>query len=79
VRGFVASLRQDARFADLEPKESWSATQPFGKLLVKVKREIIRMNHPAIQPAGRPRAGGGRTDGAALAGRRATTTPAAPW
>ena len=54
VRGFVASLRQDARFADLEPKESWSATQPFGKFLVKVKGEIIRMNHPAIQPqAGR--------------------------
>lgn len=54
VRGFVASLRQDARFADLEPKESWSASQPFGKFLVKVKGEIIRMNHPAIQPqAGR--------------------------
>jgi len=54
VRAFVASLRQDARFADLEPKESWSATQPFGKFLVKVKGEIIRMNHPAIQPqAGR--------------------------
>jgi UPF0176 protein len=54
VRGFVAGLRQDARFADLAPKESWSASQPFGKFLVKVKGEIIRMNHPAIQPqAGR--------------------------
>jgi UPF0176 protein len=31
-------------------KESWSDTPPFRKLLVKVKREIIRMNHPAIQP-----------------------------
>jgi UPF0176 protein len=51
VRGFVDALRQDARFADLDPKESWSATQPFKRLLVKVKREIIRMNHPAIQPA----------------------------
>ncbi|MBP7567828.1 MAG: sulfurtransferase [Burkholderiaceae bacterium] len=51
VRGFVAALRQDARFADLHPKESWSATQPFKRLLVKVKREIIRMNHPAIRPA----------------------------
>lgn len=51
VRGFVDALRQDARFADLEPKESWSATQPFKRLLVKVKREIIRMNHPAIRPA----------------------------
>ena len=51
VRGFVAQLRTDARFADLEPKESWSATVPFRKMLVKVKREIIRMNHPTIRPA----------------------------
>ena len=51
VRGFVDALRADARFADLAPKESWSATVPFRKMLVKVKREIIRMDHPAIQPA----------------------------
>jgi len=51
VQDFVGQLRQDARFADLTPKESWSATQPFKKMLVKVKREIIRMDHPAIRPA----------------------------
>ncbi len=51
VRQFVAQLQADIRFTDVTPKESWSATQPFQKLLVKVKREIIRMNHPAIQPA----------------------------
>jgi len=51
VRGFVAWLRGDARFASLQPKESWSDAVPFGKLLVKVKREIIRMNHPTIRPA----------------------------
>ena len=51
VRGFIAQLRLDARFADLAPKESWSDHQPFKKMLVKVKLEIIRMNHPAIQPA----------------------------
>ncbi len=50
VRGFVGWLREDARFASLEVKESPSLTVPFGKLLVKVKREIIRMNHPAIRP-----------------------------
>ena len=50
ARTFVADLKADARFADLVPKESWSATQPFKKLIVKVKREIIRMNHPTIQP-----------------------------
>ena len=51
VRQFVRELQQDARFADLTPKESWSATQPFRKMLVKVKREIIRMNHPTIRPS----------------------------
>ncbi len=51
VRGFVDALRIDTRFADLAPKESWSTSRPFRKLLVKVKREIIRMNHPTIKPA----------------------------
>jgi UPF0176 protein len=51
VRAFVAELKTDARFADIAPKESWSDTQPFKKMLVKVKGEIIRMNHPAIRPA----------------------------
>ena len=50
VRDFVNWLRSDARFAALEVKESPSEAVPFGKLLVKVKREIIRMNHPAIRP-----------------------------
>ncbi len=51
VRGFVDGMRVDERFADLEPKESWSDTVPFRKMLVKVKREIIRMDHPSIRPA----------------------------
>ena len=51
VRGFVEQLKQDPRFADLTPKESWSETVPFRKMLVKVKSEIIRMDHPAIRPA----------------------------
>ena len=51
VREVVDTLRQDPRLADLAPKESWSDRQPFRKMLVKVKREIIRMNHPTIRPA----------------------------
>jgi UPF0176 protein len=51
VRDFVATLQADARLADLAPKESWSEQQPFRKLVVKHKREIIRMNHPTIRPA----------------------------
>ncbi|MCU7372768.1 sulfurtransferase [Paucibacter sp. O1-1] len=50
VRRWVAALHEDARFAPLSPKESWSETVPFKKLLVKVKPEIIRMNHPTIRP-----------------------------
>ncbi|WP_372827156.1 sulfurtransferase [Polaromonas sp.] len=51
IHDFLAWLRNDVRFQDLEVKESWSMVQPFRKLLVKIKPEIIRMNHPAIQPA----------------------------
>jgi len=50
IRDWVKLLHQDARFADISPKESWSEEVPFKKLLVKVKPEIIRMNHPAIRP-----------------------------
>jgi UPF0176 protein len=50
VRRMVEWLRQDPRLVALEPKESWSDSVPFRKLLVKVKNEIIRMNHPTIRP-----------------------------
>lgn len=50
VRGFVNDLREDPRFAALTTKESWSTDQPFRKMLVKLKREIIRMDHPTIRP-----------------------------
>ena len=47
---FLTSLRSDARFADLEVKESLSATQPFNKMLIKLKAEIITMKLPVIRP-----------------------------
>lgn len=50
VRGFLDTLRGDPRFAPLRAKESWSDTVPFGRLLVKVKREIIRMDRPEVRP-----------------------------
>src|SRR5262245_9123531 len=54
VHAWVAALRADARFADLRPKESHSGELPFKRLFVKIKREIIRMNMPAVRPeAGR--------------------------
>lgn len=51
VRGFVDGLRADPRLAALRTRESWSATPPFGRMLVKLKAEIIRMDRPAIAPA----------------------------
>ena len=51
LRAFLSQMREDPRFAGFEVKESWSETVPFRHLRVKVKHEIIRMNHPAIRPA----------------------------
>ena len=51
VAAWLTALHQDERFAGLQPKPSWSDTQPFKRLKVKIKREIIRMNQPAIRPA----------------------------
>lgn len=54
VDQFLEWLRQDPAFCDLEAKFSVSDSVPFKRLLVKIKREIIRMNHPTIRPeAGR--------------------------
>jgi UPF0176 protein len=50
MRGFLDWLRADSRFGPLQAKESWSDQQPFKKMLIKLKAEIIRMNHPAIRP-----------------------------
>ena len=51
VREFLAWLHTDTRFADIAGKESWSDHQPFNRMLVKLKREIITMNMPVIKPA----------------------------
>ena len=50
VREFLAWLTAHDAFGGMAVKESWSAAVPFGRLLVKVKPEIIRMNHPTIKP-----------------------------
>jgi UPF0176 protein len=50
VRRWLEALGGDERFADLPVKESWSEAVPFRRLLVKVKREIIRMNLPEVTP-----------------------------
>jgi UPF0176 protein len=48
---WLAELEADERFANLGAKQSWSATIPYRKLVVKVRKEIIRMDQPGIVQA----------------------------
>lgn len=50
IHEFVQWLQNDARLAGLDIKYSESETIPFRRMRVRVKREIIRMNHPTIRP-----------------------------
>lgn len=52
IEAWLAALRADARFASLEVKYSLSEHIPFQRMKVRIKREIIRMNEPAIRPEG---------------------------
>lgn len=47
-------LAEDARFADIVFKESISALNPFKRMLVKIKAEIIPLGIAGIDPAERP-------------------------
>jgi UPF0176 protein len=51
IDGFLAWLRGFEPFADIKVKYSESEAVPFKRLKVKIKNEIIRMNHPTIHPA----------------------------
>ncbi|MFT5431066.1 MAG: UPF0176 protein [Myxococcota bacterium] len=50
VRAVIDHLRADERFADLETKESTASSAPFQRMKVKLKREIVTMGVPAIDP-----------------------------
>jgi UPF0176 protein len=50
VRVFLDALRGDSRFAGLDAKESWSRAQPFARLKVKVKAEIIAFRRDGGSP-----------------------------
>jgi len=51
VRGWLKCLQADPRLAALPVRESFSAAPPFRHLRVRVKREIIRIDRPALRPA----------------------------
>jgi UPF0176 protein len=50
IHGFLDWLHEDPRFADIQPKESWSGSAPFKKMRVRLKKEIITMKVPDIRP-----------------------------
>lgn len=51
---FMSGLRAVPGLADLEPKESFSDEQPFNRMLVKIKKEIISFGVEGIDPARMP-------------------------
>lgn len=48
---FIALCRSDLRFADVEFKLSISDFQPYSRMLVKQKKEIVTMGRSGIDPA----------------------------
>lgn len=54
IETFLAWLHADPRFAGLETRASRSERVPFGRLRVRLKREIITLRAPTLRPeAGR--------------------------
>jgi RluA family pseudouridine synthase len=51
VETLLADLRSLPGLADLKPKYSESATQPFSRMLVRLKKEIIAFGVPGVDPA----------------------------
>jgi UPF0176 protein len=50
IDALLAELRRDPRLADIEHKESRSPKQPFLRMKVKLKREIVTMGVPSVDP-----------------------------
>lgn len=50
IDALLAWLRADVRFADLSCRESRTAKQPFARTRVRLKREIVAMGVPDIDP-----------------------------
>ena len=51
VKSFIDFLESDTRFAGIPLKKSFSEYQPFRRMLVKRKREIISLGMDEIRPA----------------------------
>ena len=51
VDELLETMRREECFADMTVKESFSDYQPFSRMLVRIKKEIIAMGVPEIRPA----------------------------
>lgn len=51
VRAVLAWLRSDPRLAALEHKEAWADAMPFYRMKVRLKREIVTLGVPDVNPA----------------------------
>jgi len=50
IHAVLAYLRSDPRLADLEHKESYATEPPFYRMKVKLKREIVTLGVPGVDP-----------------------------
>lgn len=50
IDALLAELRAQAEFSDLQVKESFSDRQPFNRMLVRIKKEIIAFGVEEIDP-----------------------------
>jgi UPF0176 protein len=50
IHAFKADFLQDVRFCHMTFRESESAIQPFKRMKVKIKKEIITMGEPTVRP-----------------------------
>lgn len=51
IEALLALLKADTRFANLEHKESQAPEKPFHRMKVKLKKEIVTMGVPAVDPS----------------------------
>ena len=50
IRRVLAYLRAMPEFADLVHKESWATLPPFSRMKVKLKKEIVTLRVPGLDP-----------------------------
>ena len=51
VQAVLDHLRQDPRLADVAPKISWADQAPYHRMKVRLKKEIVTMGVPGVDPA----------------------------